>query len=153
MHVILQDSRERRPLKIEAFEVEVTALEAGDYGIKGFSDRENPRFIVERKSLTDLIGTLNAVVRGRSRFFRQVQKMRDFEYRALLVESTRGSVEMACYTSRTSPESILGRLDAICKSAEVRVYWCGDAQGAARKLESLVRSFVEKNGRSPSPDG
>lgn len=74
--------------------------------------------------------------------------MRDFEFRALLVESTRGSIEMANYLSRTSPESILGRVDAICKSAGVRVFWCGDARGAARKLESLVTSFAENNAPS-----
>ena len=142
MIVVLQDSREQRPLRIEGFPIEVVGLPVGDYGIKGFSDLKNPQFIVERKSLNDLIGSLNATRKGKSRFLRQVERMARFHYRALLVEANRNDVETAAYVSRTTPQSVLGRMEAICEHAGVHVFWCNNSHGAARQLESLVQEFM-----------
>lgn len=143
MCIVIQDSREQRPLKIDAFPVEIESLSAGDYGIRGFSDHANPRFIVERKSLSDLIGSLNTFSKGKPRFVRQIEKMRRFEQKSLLIEAHRFDVESGAYVSQTSSKSILGRLDAICADARVTVFWCGDPEGAARQLESLVRNFID----------
>ena len=143
MCIVIQDSREQRPLKIDAFRVEIESLSAGDYGIRGFSDLDNPQFIVEHKTLTDLIRSLNGFSKGKPRFVRQIEKMRCFEHKALLIEAHRFDVESGAYVSQTSPRSILGRLDAICADAQLRVFWCGDPEGAARQLESLVRNFID----------
>lgn len=141
--VVLQDTREQRPLRIKAFQVEVVGLPVGDYGIKGFSDWGNPKFIVERKSLDDLIGSLNSIRKGKSRFARQIERMLRFDCRALLIEADRFDVESGAYVSQTTPQSILGRVDAICASAGVDVFWCGDPERAARQLESLVRRWAD----------
>jgi len=137
---ILIDSREEARLRIDKrFPVEIVGLPVGDYGIRGFSDWNNPAFIVERKSLDDLCGSLG---KGRARFLREIEKMRQFRFRALVIEAARDTVALGTYQSLVSPASLLSTLDALSVRAGLHVYWCGDAEGAARQVESLVRQFV-----------
>ena len=183
--VVVVDTREQAPLKIREYPTIVEGLPVGDYGIAGFSDWNNPRFIIERKSFSDLLGSLT---RGRKRFMREIEKMRRFQVRGLLIEgsllqisqefdshpflplkipslgilSTRrylqllryigfegiiidsaGNIEMPPETrSSANPKSVLASLDAIQVRAGVQVYWCNDSEGAARRLEGLVRQFT-----------
>lgn len=145
--VVIIDSREQRPLGIEAYPTIDQGLPVGDYGILGFSDWNNPAFIVERKSLDDLVGSLTE---GRERFLKEIEKMRQFRFRAVLIEGTVDQVGLGQYVSQATPQSILASLDAIAVRANVHLFWCGDASGAARQLERLVRQFcrgVEKDYR------
>ena len=137
--VVVIDSREQRPLEISAYPTVVQGLPVGDYGIEGFSDWANPAFVVERKSLDDLVGSLT---QGRKRFFAEIEKMRRFGFRGLLIEGTRDQVVLGQYVSRATPQSVLASLDAIAVRAGVHLFWCGAAAGAARQLEGLVRQFV-----------
>jgi len=137
--VIIIDTREQRPLAIEAFSVKRVGLPVGDYGILGFSDWSRPAFICERKGIDDLVGGLTA---GRERFMREVEKMRAFQFRALLIEARREQVELGHYVSSATPQSILATLDALAVRAGLHIFWCDDPEGAARQLEGLVRQFV-----------
>lgn len=140
MIILLQDSREQAPLDFGPdVQVEVAGLAVGDYGIKRFSDWTNPAFICERKSISDLVGSLTA---GRERFMREIEKMRQFGFRALLIEGRREDVELKRYVSAATPQAILASLDAIAVRAGVHVFWCGDPAGAARQFLSLARQFV-----------
>jgi ERCC4-type nuclease len=136
---ILVDSREKRPLAIRAYPTEVVTLGTGDYSISGFSGPENPCFILERKSLNDLAGSLG---RDRDRFLREVERMRGFRFRGLLIEGTREQVERHDYRSEIAPQSILASLDALAVRCGIHLFWCGSPDGAARQLESLVRQFA-----------
>lgn len=88
--VVLVDTREQTPLKITQYPVEVVGLRTGDYGVRGFSDLTNPRFIIERKSLADLCGSLG---KGRIRFMEEMERMREFTFRALVIEAAVDEVE------------------------------------------------------------
>jgi len=136
---IVQDTREQCPLDIRAYPVEVAGLPVGDYGVRGFSAWDNPAFIVERKSLDDLCGSMG---RGRNRFMREIERMRQFRFRALLIEADRATVQAGDYRSKIAPTALLATLDALAVRCGLHVYWCNDPQGAARQLESLVRQFV-----------
>ena len=87
---ILIDTREQRPLPVTAYPVETVGLPCGDYGLRGFSDWTCPQFIVERKTLDDLVQSLT---HDRDRFDREVMKMRQFGFRALLIEGLQREVE------------------------------------------------------------
>ncbi len=137
--VILVDTREQSPLPIRRFPVELATLPVGDYGVKGFSDWSCPRFIIERKSLDDLCHSLG---KGRERFLREIEKMRQFEFRGLVIEATESDIRSGEYRSQISPASVMGSLDALAVRAGLHICWCGDAIGAARKVESLVEKFV-----------
>lgn len=144
---ILVDSREKQPLRFENYLTEVATLPVADYGIAGFSNWTNPGFVVERKSLGDLIGSLTS---GRPRFWREVEKMRQFRFAAIVIEATHAEVEAGHFRSKATPQSILASLYAIQVRAGIHVLWCGDAQGAARTIESLVRQFcrgIEKDAK------
>ena len=136
---ILVDSREQQPLVITAFPVEVAGLVAGDYGVKFFSDFENPAFVLERKSLSDLIGSLT---QSRERFMREIERLRRFRFSGILIEASQAEVARGEYLSKATPASILASLAAIQVRAGVHLFWTGDHEGAARQLERLVRQFA-----------
>lgn len=141
------DSREQNPLKITAYPVEVCGLRSGDYGIKGFSDTSNPAFSVERKSLDDLTHSLG---KGRKRFLAEVERLREYRFRALLIEASRDQIETGAYRSAISPVSLLATLDALQVRAGLHICWAGDRDRAARQLEGWVRQFcrgIEKDWR------
>lgn len=141
---VVIDTREQWPLEIRAYPTITAKLDAGDYGIAGFSTMDAPRFAVERKSLQDLIGSLTA---GRERFLRECERLRIFGFAGLLIEAERVQVEIGDFRSAATPRSILASLDAIMVRYGIHVLWCRDHAGAARRLEGLVRQFcrgVEK---------
>ena len=83
---IIQDSREQAPYAFNAPRyagtvVEVGTLQTGDYSLHGLTDR----IALERKSLSDLCGTLTA---GRERFKRECERGRGLEYFALMIEAS-----------------------------------------------------------------
>lgn len=139
-NIIIQiDKREKKPLIIDGYECELVTLPVGDYGIKGFSDWNNPGLIIERKSVVDLAQSLG---RGRERFKREIQKMRAFRSAWILIEGPRNEVELGLYESRINPKSILASLDAIAVRCGVHVEWAGSRGRAAVRLQEIVRQFV-----------
>lgn len=145
LFTIVVDTREQLPLKfLPEFETITLGLPVGDYGIAGFSGWDYPDFIVERKGggkegLDDLCGSLG---KGRERFYREIEKMRAFRFAALVIESTPREVEKEEYRSQIRAASIFGTLDALAVRTGLHIYWCGNAFGAARKVEALCRQFV-----------
>ena len=76
--VIITDTREQMPLKFTHLRTERTALQTGDYSVRGLEEV----FSVERKSLPDLVGSLT---RERARFMREMHRLRAFQFARLLV--------------------------------------------------------------------
>ena len=151
MTTILQDSREQLPLQFTAYPVELAGgdnweeegrcpcLPVGDYGIRGFSHWDRPAFIVERKSLSDLCGSLGT---GRARFMREIEKMRQFGFAALVIEAMEFDLFGDDMRSAIKPESIRSTLDAIAVRSGLHVYWSRNPEGAAEQIESLVKQFL-----------
>lgn len=78
---IIVDSREQKPFYFEEHTLIESKLEYGDYSL-----HPNNKLAVERKSLSDLYGTLSG---GRERFEREIQKAKRIEgYIVVVVEST-----------------------------------------------------------------
>lgn len=135
---LLIDTREQLPLMFDDWPTASATLPVGDYGIAGFSDWDNPRFVVERKSLSDLIGSLTF---GRDRFMREVEKLRQFGFAAIVIEASEAEVLNGNYNSRTPPQSILASLAAIQVRAGVHILWVGDRHGAEVCVKRLARQF------------
>ena len=79
---LILDTREQDGLDFSKFrDVDVVrqGLKTGDYSIQCYEDR----ICFERKSVQDLVGTL---IGGHDRFLREMERMRDFEARYILVE-------------------------------------------------------------------
>jgi hypothetical protein len=137
--IVQIDTREQRPLAVHAFPTERVGLPVGDYGLKGFSDWNNPRFILERKSLPDLVASLTS---ERERFWKECEKMRQFAFRGLLIEGLRDEINLHTYRGLATPQSLLASVDALCVRCGIHIFWAGDCNGAASLLESLLRQFI-----------
>lgn len=112
--IVLIDTREQSPLDLARFNnwlagTRVATLETADYSIEGMESL----VCLERKSLNDLVATL---MHNRQRFFRQLERMQAFPYRAILVEASYEDVKSPYYfTSDTAahPNGVSGSLDAL----------------------------------------
>lgn len=103
---ILVDTREQTPLSFSFPSITAT-LSTGDYSVLGLEDN----FTVERKSLSDLYGSLTS---GRERFSRELQRMRAFPFARLLIIGSVQEIEAGSSRHRgINPRSILNSLDAI----------------------------------------
>lgn len=107
---IIQDSREQAPYAFNSPRyagavVEVGTLQTGDYSLAGLTDR----IALERKSLSDLTGTLTA---GRERFQRECERGRGLEYFGLIIEASMDDVRRHTYRSQMTPQSLLQTLAA-----------------------------------------
>jgi DNA excision repair protein ERCC-4 len=76
---IVVDSREQKPLWKK--DIEVKALNVGDYSLKGYENR----IAVERKSLQDLFGTLG---KGHKRFKKELERADGYDYFAIVVDGS-----------------------------------------------------------------
>ena len=93
---VIVDTREQLPLELSMRTIRRT-LPTGDYSILGFEEY----VVVERKSLPDLIGCMTT---GRHRFERELQRMRSYEARAVVVEASWGQLRRGEYRSRIGPD-------------------------------------------------
>ena len=138
-HIIV-DTREQTPAPITAFRTVRDALPVGDYGIVGFSKWDYPAFVLERKTLADFVACCGV---ERERFMRELFKMRQYNYKAVLVEGTEQQVREHDYRSNIAPDSVLSTVDVIQTRMRIQFCWVESALGCARKIESQVRIFCQ----------
>jgi ERCC4-type nuclease len=81
--VILIDSREQRPYRLP--NAEVRGLPTGDYSIAPAAGMEQLPVLIERKSKEDLFSSLG---RNRDRFEREVRRMAEYDYAAIVIEAS-----------------------------------------------------------------
>jgi DNA excision repair protein ERCC-4 len=125
---ILIDTREQTPLPFAHFPTERATLPTGDYSAKGIE----PSFCIERKSLADLVGSLTA---DRARFTRELERMRGYAFRRLLVIGSRNEIERHAYRSKATPASILGSLWAFEVRYGVPVVFAATPEEGAEQIE------------------
>ena len=128
------------PIPITEFRLVRDTLPVGDYGIIGFSKWDYPAFIIERKEKNDFCACMG---NERARFEREVEKMRQFRFRALLVECDRTDIVNGFYQSQISPATCLSTVDVFSVRAGLQTFWCGNKAGCARQVENLVRMFCQ----------
>ena len=122
---IIVDTREQRPLSFQHLPSATGTLATADYSIRNLESR----FGIERKSCTDLVGS---ITRERERFARELDRMRGMDYRRLLIVGTIGELEQV--RRGTAMCSILASLAAI-EARGVPVIWQPDPVSAAAWLE------------------
>ena len=149
--IILQDSREQHPLSFKSLpappKVEVITLATGDYSIKGFE-----RLVcLERKSIADLTNTLvrNVSAKGpeKGRFSRELERMKEYKYAAIIVEGTVRDILNHKYRSLIAPRSILGMLSYIWVGVGVPTFWCDDAEASAEVVYSMFKQIFKRENK------
>ncbi len=140
--VLIQDTREQNgfgPL-FQAPHI-VEGLPTGDYWICGLQDR----IAIERKSLSDLVGSLT---HGRDRFERELARARTLEYFAVVVEGTAQAILRGEYgRSQANPTAIWGSVCAFSVRYCPFVFMC-DRATAARWTESVLMKFAREHVRA-----
>jgi len=120
------DTREQSPLCLEPLKTITRGLKTGDYSVDTLEDR----ITVERKSLNDFV---QCCTYSRERFERELERMREYRFRAIVVESTWANIEMKQYHGQTHPNAVLGSAMAFAMSANVPIIMAG-SHGTAGKL-------------------
>ncbi|MEM7385741.1 MAG: ERCC4 domain-containing protein [Verrucomicrobiota bacterium] len=139
--VLIIDSREQKELVFRNLPSERGTLYSGDYSIQGFETGAQA-FLIERKSLSDLVGSLTA---GRERFAHECARLAGAEFKRLLIIGTRSQIEEKQYRSRATPQSILGSLDAWEVRYGLPVVWQPSTEAAALQVERWAfRYWTEK---------
>ncbi len=123
--VIIIDTREQNPWTFSNLPSEPGSLDTGDYSVKGLEHLIS----IERKSLPDLLACIG---RERNRFKRELQRLRAYRFRCLIIEATYAGLERGVWLSKVKPASVLGSLAAWQAQYSLPVMLAGDHEAAAR---------------------
>jgi ERCC4-type nuclease len=150
---LIVDNREQTPWNFESVTVgtgksqrplclktEPGTLKSGDYSIKGMEDK----VAIERKSKEDLFSTLS---RGRDRFIRELSRLNDLEFAAVMVEAE----WMDCMInpperSRLAPVSLNGMIVAWqIRYPKVHWWFMPGRYVASKQAFKLLDRFWQEN--------
>jgi ERCC4-type nuclease len=145
---IIEDSREQNPLNlgdIRGVEVVRQGLKTGDYSLVGHEDE----ICFERKSVPDLVGTL---IGGHERFLREMDRMKDFKVKYILVEHTAGTVYRYCerHGVEYKFDTIIQSLLAYAYHYRVRVRFCKDRNDMTRYIVAKCKEFLKEKEENES---
>jgi len=137
MLTILVDSREQAPYHFDRYPnvtVHRVALETGDYSLPGLEHV----VCVERKSVDDLIQCL---CRERSRFERELARMRSYVVKAVVCECTLEDIAWGRYKSQMNPESALQSVFAFAVRYGVDFVWAGNRRGGEYATHAILHRY------------
>ena len=138
--IIIRDTREQQPFKFQRIDpppkVEVSTLKTGDYSLKSF---ENDHITVERKSLSDLFLSFG---QGRQRFQREIERMQDFHYAAVVVEGDWIAVLRNPHSySSMNPKTIYASVIAWEQRYGVSFWMCPNRAFAEKTTYRILERF------------
>lgn len=128
---IIIDTREQHPLTFPNLPAAVGTLDAGDYSVGGLAHL----VAVERKSIDDLLACCG---RERDRFKRELQRLRAYRFRLLVIEADGADLERGEWRSQLTPAHVLGSLAAWCAQYALPVWLAGDHDAAGRFVERYL---------------
>jgi DNA excision repair protein ERCC-4 len=128
---VICDTREKLPLPITGLRVIRATLVTGDYSYHSGEEV----FSLERKSLDDLAQSLT---RDRQRFTRELQRLRAYDFRRVIVIGTRGDIEAHRYRPDVSPKAILSSIAALEVRYSTPFVFCPSPEEAAAQVEQWV---------------
>ena len=139
---IVVDSREQAPFTFSGLpvEVEVAALEAGDYSVRGFERK----VAVERKELGDLVGCLSV---ERERFERELARLRGYDAAAVVVEAPAVALRTGRYLGRLDAGAAWQSVLAFSMRFRVPFFFCADRADAEAVTFDLLRHYARDRWR------
>jgi len=128
--VAVIDTREQIPLDLSPLQIMYGTLATGDYSLAGYEDD----VAIERKSLPDLLGCVGV---DRERFDREIQRMRGYSTRALIVEATWRQIRAGGWRSRVTPAAVEGSLRG-WEAKGIPVVLTGNHKEAGRHVARML---------------
>jgi len=137
---IVIDTREQRPLLFSdrVQTVRATVPSGADYTVLGHESEIG----IERKSLDDLVGSLTA---NRARFARSLVKLRERQWRLILIEAPLTAMLAGWYHSKVNPSALLGSVCGIMTDG-IPVCFADDATHAAQLAERWLVKAATRAG-------
>lgn len=147
---ILVDSREQTPLPFpdgvpHKRVCYPDSLYPGDYSIDGLRNK----FVIERKSLEDLVGTLTKREElkdgtkryGKDKFVEELTAMGPIPFRCVIVTEPISKLEAHMYQSRIEPHNVMGMIAAIEARTGVQFKFFEGAHQCARWVANEAIHF------------
>ena len=128
---IIIDTREQHPLAFANLPTTIGSLDTGDYSVAGLEHL----IAVERKSLDDLLACCG---RERDRFKRELQRLRAYRFRLLVIEADAAELEAGAWRSTLQPNHVLGSLAAWTAQYGLAVWLAGTHEAAGRFVERYL---------------
>lgn len=145
--MIVVDSREQLPLTFSQAPTVRKGLATGDYSLAGYENR----VAIERKSKSDLYGSLG---HGRERFEREVQRLAEMEFGALVIEADLPDLlEAPAHCPRMNPRAVVASVLGWSVKYRLPVFFACDRRHAASVIWHLLEKFAryDAEGRLWSP--
>ena len=139
MLTILVDTREQLPYSWADCVSRTATLKTGDYSLPGHEDR----VCIERKRLPELWAITGA---QRERFERELTRMLDFEYCAIVIEAEMREVLVGDPRTKVPPRAVINSLASWSVQYNVAVWWAGTRSNGAALTRSLLRRFAKYRG-------
>ena len=145
--IIIIDTREQLPLDFSIYpdvNVERATLKTGDYSLKGYENQ----ITIERKSLSDFVGCVGF---GRERFKKELERMRDYDFSAVIIESSLSMIISEIWQcknlmSKMRYGHILGAISAWRVEFNVHFILAENRINEASEIVRLFNKFLkEKN--------
>ena len=128
---IIIDTREQNAWTFTSLPSEPGSLATGDYSVRGLTHL----IAVERKSLDDLLACVGI---HRDRFKRELQRLRAFRFRALVIEASHTDLEAGQWRSQLKSSHVIGSLAAWQAQYSLPIWLAGDHESAARFAEKYL---------------
>lgn len=133
------DSREQLPLDLAPVQTITGTLPTGDYSVVGLE----LVVAVERKSLPDLLGCIG---QERERFEREIQRLRAYESKALVVEASWADMERGEWRSKVTPAAAMGSVLGWI-AAGIPVVMAGDRRRAQEMVGRILFTAARRRWR------
>ena len=134
---VIIDTREQQPYSFSSEIKTITqTLKSGDYSILGFENK----FSIERKSLEDYIKSITS---DRDRFFKELNRLREFDYACIVVEGSLSNILDEKYTRNILPAGLFGTTVSICIDKKIPVFFCEDRQHSIFFTEKMLRMYYD----------
>jgi len=135
---IVIDTREQTPLPISRLPVVTAGLYSGDYSVAGLECQ----IAVERKSIADLVSCCAGS--NRDRFENELERLRGYRMKRLLVIGDRCDIEAGNYRSAIKPAAVLGTLNAFECRYDTPVVFAATPEAGARLVELWAWYFARE---------
>jgi ERCC4-type nuclease len=133
--VVLADTREQLPPPMpDGVELVRRCLREGDYTIPSLVGIA----VVERKSAQDFAQSMTW---SRERFDREIERMRSYRFKAIVVEE---DLSWVYRCTQAHKHSILGSIASLTARHDCPVIFAADRVGAGRLICGLLRRWAER---------
>ena len=143
-YTVIIDSREQKNYEFKNSVVGTIPL--GDYSISGFEGE----IAIERKSLSDLFGTLGG---GHARFKNELMQAQDLDFFAIVIDGTREQIKKKdfpkSYMSKVLGYVILKQLDSIIVRYKLPVFFAADRNEGKQIVKGLLEAYLRSKGSKP----